>query len=249
MDFVMPQGRDDDFQDPRADEDTTESVGRTFLHLSGINESHRGFGARRSRGRFIGVLLAAAFLAVPGVWLYGELAKHSPSDWSVMLGEVASKSRQIFAQAENIFLAQHEDVKPPEAAASVPASESFPPTIEDPATSVTPPPKIAELLPPPEIAAGKDKPEFEAEVKSPPRAIARAKQIPQELSDRPKKDLASQISKAIENRAIAGVHVTIRENVAYLDGRVATERQRRAAERAARNVDDVRSVRNRIDVE
>jgi osmotically-inducible protein OsmY len=62
-------------------------------------------------------------------------------------------------------------------------------------------------------------------------------------------DLAGQISRAIEDRAIAGIRVTMKDDVAYLDGRVATERQRRAAERAARDVADVRAVRNRIVVE
>ena len=59
-------------------------------------------------------------------------------------------------------------------------------------------------------------------------------------------DLQSQISRAIENRAIMGIEVSVVQGTAYLDGHVASERQRRAAERAARSVVGVERVRNRI---
>jgi osmotically-inducible protein OsmY len=59
-------------------------------------------------------------------------------------------------------------------------------------------------------------------------------------------DLQIQITKAIENRAIMGIEVSVVQGTAYLDGQVATERQRTAAERAARSVAGVERVRNRI---
>ena len=59
-------------------------------------------------------------------------------------------------------------------------------------------------------------------------------------------NLQTQIIKAIENRAIMGIEVSVVQGTAYLDGHVATERQRRAAERAARSVAGVERVRNRI---
>ena len=69
------------------------------------------------------------------------------------------------------------------------------------------------------------------------------------LKDAPKQqseNLQSQIAKAIEMRAIMGVEVSVVRGTAYLDGHVATERQRRAAERAARSVVGVERVQNRI---
>jgi general secretion pathway protein A len=54
------------------------------------------------------------------------------------------------------------------------------------------------------------------------------------------------IYRAIHNRALTGVEVSLVNGIAYLDGRVDTERQRTAAERAARSVPEVRYVRNRI---
>ena len=61
-----------------------------------------------------------------------------------------------------------------------------------------------------------------------------------------REDLEAQVIQALENRAIIGVAVSVVQGTAFLDGRVATERQRRAAERAARSVTGVERVRNRI---
>lgn len=46
----------------------------------------------------------------------------------------------------------------------------------------------------------------------------------QELPDKPHIDPARQISKAIENRTIAGIRVSVNDDIAYLGDRVATER-------------------------
>ena len=57
-----------------------------------------------------------------------------------------------------------------------------------------------------------------------------------------------EIYKAIENRAIIGIAVSVDNGTAYLEGQVATERQKRAAESAARSVGGVERVRSRIGV-
>jgi hypothetical protein len=69
---------------------------------------------------------------------------------------------------------------------------------------------------------------------------------PLEDADIRRKHLETENSKAIENRAITGIAVSVIDEITYLDGRVATERQRNAAERAARSVAGVERVRNRI---
>jgi osmotically-inducible protein OsmY len=63
-----------------------------------------------------------------------------------------------------------------------------------------------------------------------------------------RKLLEAKIYKAIENCAITGVNVAVINGTAVLEGRVATERQRSAAERAARSVAGVERVRKRIAV-
>jgi len=63
-----------------------------------------------------------------------------------------------------------------------------------------------------------------------------------------RKMLAAQVSRAIENRAIGGIDVSVINGTAVLKGRVTTERQKNVAEQAARSVAGVKRVRNRIAV-
>src|SRR5437764_1158144 len=58
--------------------------------------------------------------------------------------------------------------------------------------------------------------------------------------------LEFEIYKAIANRAITGVEVSVIDGTAYLGGRVATERQKLAALQAARSVSGVKNVRDQI---
>jgi general secretion pathway protein A len=58
--------------------------------------------------------------------------------------------------------------------------------------------------------------------------------------------LEFEIYKAIYNRAIRGVEVSVRRGTAYLGGRVATEKQKLAAVQAALSVPGVKDVRDQI---
>jgi hypothetical protein len=59
--------------------------------------------------------------------------------------------------------------------------------------------------------------------------------------------LEMEVYKAISDRAITGVEiVSVSDGTVYLDGRVATPRQKLAAVRAAMSVPGVKSVRDRI---
>jgi general secretion pathway protein A len=58
--------------------------------------------------------------------------------------------------------------------------------------------------------------------------------------------LEFEIYKAINNRAIRGVEVSVRDGTAYLTGHVATERQKLAAAQAARSVPGVKEVRDQV---
>jgi hypothetical protein len=63
-----------------------------------------------------------------------------------------------------------------------------------------------------------------------------------------RKRIEAEVQAALQNRAITGVVVSVVDGTAYLDGRVASVRQKAMAERAARSVADVKRVRNRLDV-
>jgi general secretion pathway protein A len=58
--------------------------------------------------------------------------------------------------------------------------------------------------------------------------------------------LEFEIYKAIHNRAIRGVEVSVRDGTVYLTGQVATEKQKLAAALAARSVPGVKQVRDQI---
>ena len=63
------------------------------------------------------------------------------------------------------------------------------------------------------------------------------------------RDLEAQIEKAIDNRALRGIGVSVRNGTAYLRGRVPTPRQRLAATRAAQSVPGVKGIENQISLD
>ena len=60
------------------------------------------------------------------------------------------------------------------------------------------------------------------------------------------RELEMQVEKAIDNRALRGIGVSVKDGTVYLRGRVPTTRQRLAAQRAAQSVDGVKSIENQI---
>jgi hypothetical protein len=60
--------------------------------------------------------------------------------------------------------------------------------------------------------------------------------------------LEFEIYKAIYNRAIRGVEVSVRDGTVYLTGQVASEKQKLAAAQAARSIPGVNEVRDQIAV-
>jgi osmotically-inducible protein OsmY len=63
------------------------------------------------------------------------------------------------------------------------------------------------------------------------------------------KQLQQRVSRAISNRAITGVDVTIDQTTAYLQGTVQTETQRLIAERTAQGIPGLKEIKNSIRVE
>jgi hypothetical protein len=81
------------------------------------------------------------------------------------------------------------------------------------------------------------------EKRSPPEAARRNGNL---VTDR---ELEMQVEKAIDNRALRGIDVSVKDGTAYLRGRVPTTRQRLAATRAAQSVPGVNSVENQISLD
>jgi general secretion pathway protein A len=59
-------------------------------------------------------------------------------------------------------------------------------------------------------------------------------------------ELEMQVERAIDNRALRGIGVSVKNGTVYLRGRVPTTRQRLAATRAAESVEGVKSIENQI---
>jgi general secretion pathway protein A len=60
------------------------------------------------------------------------------------------------------------------------------------------------------------------------------------------RELEMQVERAIDNRALRGIGVSVKDGTVYLRGRVPTTRQRLAATRAAQSVEGVKSIENQI---
>jgi len=130
---------------------------------------------------------------------------------------------------------------------------------DDSQNTLGPPTKVEEPVIPPGLPAPEPlQKNPAAEVRKNPAAEAKkAAPAPQKAAPAPRgfvretatNDIETEVFMAIQNRAIGGVRVSISDNIVRLDGRVATERQRHAAEMAAASVPGVRAVRNRIAVD
>jgi type II secretory pathway predicted ATPase ExeA len=120
-----------------------------------------------------------------------------------------------------------------------------PPLPEQPEQSVQPPAPIEQRRSP---TTGRRPPE-------PARPMPERRSLPsptpspaalprnETVTDR---ELEMQVEKAIDNRALRGIGVSVKNGTVYLRGRVPTTRQRLAAQRAAQSVEGVKSIENQI---
>jgi hypothetical protein len=94
----------------------------------------------------------------------------------------------------------------------------------------------------------------EAELKKHDQRIESAKKLSERThapddSELKRRKIEHQIDQAIRLRAITGVRVYFVGDTAHLKGRVATETQKSAAEKAARSVPGVKDIRSSIEIE
>jgi hypothetical protein len=238
--------------------DTTESVGQTFINFNDNNTDSKAKVSRAAgSGRTLRIVSIIVLLGISAVWLQSTPPRKYLDEWSVMLGEVIGNHRQITAPAKT-----EADVPPLPAteeliapAPELSTNDPQPQPEKQKASDLTYPEmeKLAQLPAPVQPPLQQETPSVEQSIptpqKAPARAVPQRPTSPREDSDQQRRELAAQVSKAIANRAIPGIDVSVIDGTAYLNGRVATERQRTAAERAALTVPDVRYVRNRITIE
>jgi len=177
----------------------------------------------------IGILLALVILGGAGVALYPQEARNYLSALGVSIEDFIGIRGENIEQAQHGSEALREEAADERSHAEAPAPQEY--------ALLPPPPPEAESLAPKSASKPPDG------IVTVPRKRARI-QNSKDPEIRRKRTL--QIYKAIRNRAIAGVEVSLIGDTAYLGGRVETERQKFAAEQAARSVPGVQHVQNRI---
>ena len=231
--------------------DTTEVVGETFLRYNRGYDRDPWFGSRRGGMGWVRGLVILILVAGTGAWLRTDSAKSLIFSGHEMLSTILQTRQQATAESSAVSVNpmppfSATTTEPSQAAATVPEENqvaTVPPSRQTEASTDSPNSAIAETSAPHE--ADPDPlplPKPNPKSTQPQRPAARHNELQR------RENLQAQVMQAIENRAIIGVAVSVVEGTAFLDGQVATERQRRAAERAARSVTGVERVRNRIAV-
>ena len=243
---TVHQERSEPFSFQSADNDSIEWVGNTFSNYSGADGGRR-LGAQGGRRLFVGGLVILALVAIPGVWFDSEVAKHVIGALGNQLEKIAGIDQRHSPRMETIPITPHELSSEPVSPSPSPGAEAPSAMPDESQNTLRPPPKLEEPGLPPVLPAPRpllENPAAEAKkvAPSPARSV-------RETPTKARYDLETEVSTAIQSRAIGGVRVSISDNIVRLDGRVASERQRHAAEIAAAGVPGVRAVRNRIAVE
>ncbi|MGH7794192.1 MAG: AAA family ATPase [Candidatus Binatia bacterium] len=232
-------------------EDYMEAVvGRTFLDYNKGDERQGAFRPAKRRTAWSSVMLFLIAIGGAGVWMGTETARDSLSYWSGILNGMIARIQQPQASVNGSETAPESMTKAGSLEPLPTPAILSPPSDPYPAGNATQAPPETSLEPPTSnngtdnslTRDAKSRPRVPSPSNDERRAALKAS------SNQRNQDLQSQIIKAIENRAITGVEVSVVGGTAYLDGRVATERQRRAAERAAHSVAGVERVRNRISI-
>jgi general secretion pathway protein A len=171
----------------------------------------------------IGLLLALLGLGAAAALFYPKDAEDFLSYLTGSVEEILGAGGGSRALARHDVVARQEEAAPPPETIPSSPAESAPPAPENPERTAQP------------AAAGA-------------RRTVRQARPAASGDDSRRKTMELEIAKAIQNRAIDGVQVSVVGGAAFLDGRVETERQKSAAEQATRSVPDVQAVHNRIEV-
>jgi hypothetical protein len=199
--------------------------------------------------RYGTVALAVFFLTMFGiaaVWFTSEAPRAQLANWSLELEKRAAgqrdPSRAGVSSADAVPEPGSETPPQPQRAKrqDQPLSDRTGPSAKDGAAS-----PASETLPYADRGRTVNDRSFELPSNPAEDPSVREPRI-ERLSDR---ELAAQITRAIANRALRGISVSVKEREAVLEGVVASEAQKQAAEAAVRDVAGVRSVVNRLTIE
>lgn len=198
----------------------------------------------------IGVFLVILLLGGTAAALYSQQARNYLADLSVNLEGVFAVWEQHLGLAERGPGALQEKTAEQVSRLEVPPPQDYASLTQNDNRDIPSPPELKEPSEPKAVAPPKEEPTSRSasEPADKIKTVAKVRPRTQASNDSETKRrlMEIQIHKAIRNRAITGVEVSLINGTAHLDGRVETERQKSAAEQAARSVPAVKDVRNRI---
>ncbi len=243
---IGPAEKDNSTEFQFGEPSATDVVGETFLHYHTGYDRNRLLQPRRIIRSVAPLVALLALAAGAGAWSQTKPGASQLTRVSRALSQIFPSLYRIAepprAQSFSAPMALPAIPEEPFPSASHPAAqerESNVPQAEQPRTTAEAPGDAAEET-------------FGSSEAAPPRAPAptQKRNFPptQANTFEPRDKLEAKIIQAISHRAIIGVGVSVVGGTAILEGHVASERQRRAAERAARSVDGIERVRNRITV-
>ena len=224
-----------------------EAVSHTFLDYRQNEEPQGSFQSNRTQAKrrtaWVSVMLFLIVLGGAGAWVGPGAARDSVTYWRGMLNRVIVGLQVLKPGASESESALEPLAKTGPRDPLPPPAVNSPPLESDQASGATETPPETSIEP----FAGNNGAEstLTRDAKSQPTlpsAPNQERRAPLRVgANHRNHDLQLEIIKAIANRAIIGVEVSVIGGTAYLDGRV-------AAERAAHSVAGVGRVRNRISV-
>ena len=222
-----------------------EEVWQSRLMLNEIafgQEEHQVGPTRKSQaGLIMATLFAFILFCGGGAFIYSAQGRHYlPYLGSSLENLIRDSSVEIVPDEHQPRI--HKDAPAPTVPSALPRTAQeqgeepqFPPKMDDPRPSLSSTNKGAESTPR----------ESTTEASEPAK-----KRLPLRASNDPGgKSIELAVARAIQNRAIDGVSVSVGGGMVYLDGSVASERQKAMAERAARSIREVKNVKNRLTVD
>jgi general secretion pathway protein A len=249
MDFPRERKeRDEAFDFEASEAHTTDMLIQTFLQDTPPRR-RRWFAAGGRLGTGMRVLLPLLLIVAVATWMQRDAVIQHVANWAEEMKAISAWP--MFSATKQPEAARGAPTETATAPVAPPRADDFARQDNDTVANKTPPyqrdkSEERSVLPADNFTPTDSKPSAK------PSPALRSKK---EQASRPEppeirnKAMEAQIEKAIQNRAISGVDVSVINGTAVLQGRVATERQKQAAERAASSVSGVERVRNRIRVD
>jgi len=245
----LPRSRDQAKDDVWARRPNQSGTGHYFLDFE--QRSHPPAAQRSSAGAKVGIAMSALLLAGVGVSIYSQPMQTTMSNLSGRLKELVNVRQNVraFEQPSTATPALNDEV------VDAKPQPEFPLPFSAPAGDAYPDKRVATEAPNEAVVEPKTSISPAEEQAGPRKRVSEQSNTVRSGSIRPtsteppsNEKLETEVHRAISNRAIQGVAVSVSDGTAYLGGRVASVRQKIVAARAAGSVTGIKNIENHIAV-